>query len=279
MPIDVSATVTEHPPAAYRGGTGTPLVLLHGFTVSWRAWLPVLPGLTAVHDVYAPTLAGHNGAAALARQQPATVNSIVDVLETQFDELGWDTAHLVGNSLGGWVALELARRGRARSVVGLSPAGAAGSDRDLRRLHRIVLAYRRSAVRAGPRTQALLRRPRLRRAMMRIGFEHGERFPVTEIPGLFEDIAGCSIFDALAASIQSDGMIDPAGLAEITCPVVIAWGAHDRVIPFKRYGQPLLDMLPQARHVTLPGVGHGAMSDDPELVVRTILDVTQAVDA
>jgi pimeloyl-ACP methyl ester carboxylesterase len=114
---------------------------------------------------------------------------------------------------------------------------------------------------------------------MRLGFERADRFPATEIPGLFEDVAACTIFEALTAAIQAEGMIDPDGLAEISCPVRIAWAEHDRVIPFERYGRPLLEMMPQAEYVQLPGVGHGCMFDDPELVVRTILEVTQAVDA
>jgi pimeloyl-ACP methyl ester carboxylesterase len=264
-------------PEAYRAGSGSPLVLLHGFTVSWRAWIPVLPALEKAHEVYAPTLAGHHGAAALADREP-TVEALTDVIESQMDALDMPTAHVVGNSLGGWVALELARRGRARSVVGLSPAGAARTPADLRRLHRIVRLYHRTATKVGPRTQAVLRRPGLRRPLMRLGFEHGERFPAAEIPGLFEDIAGCTVFETLGAAIEKEGTIEPAGLAEISCPIRIAWAEHDRVIPFARYGQPLLDLMPQAECVVLPGVGHGCMADDPELIVRTILEVTQPVD-
>jgi pimeloyl-ACP methyl ester carboxylesterase len=265
-------------PAIHRGGSGTPLVLLHGFTVSWRAWTPVLPALEAAHDVIAPTLAGHNGAATLADGQPPNVRSLTDVLEAQLDELGIADSHVVGNSLGGWVALELARRGRARSVVALSPAGAARNERDLRRLHRLVEINQRLMVLAGPRTQHMLLRPRFRRWTMRLGFEQPERFPASEIPVLFEDLAACTIFAALTDAIRQEGMIDSNGLADISCPVRIAWAEHDRVIPFERYGQPLLDMMPQAEHVTLKGCGHGCMFDDPELVVRTILEVTQAVD-
>jgi pimeloyl-ACP methyl ester carboxylesterase len=263
----------------HRGGSGTPLLLLHGFTVSWRAWMPVLPALEAAHDVIAPTLAGHHGAAALAEDQPPNVRSLADVLEVQLDDLGIAAPHIVGNSLGGWVGLELARRGRARSVVGLSPAAAARNVRDLRRLHRLVQLNQRLMVFAGPRTQNMLRRPRFRRVVMRFGFERADRFPAAEIPGLFEDIAACTIFEALTAAIEEEGMIERDGLAEIACPVRIAWGVNDHVIPFARYGRPLLEMIPHAEYVPLPGCGHGCMFDDPDLVVRTILEVTQMVDA
>ena len=262
--------------AAHRGGSGEPLVLLHGFTASWRVWLPVLPALESEHDVYAPTLAGHRGGAALADGCPPTTLSLTDALERELDELGIDQPHVAGNSLGGWIALELARRGRARSVVALSPAGAWRTTADIRRLSIMIRAGRMAGLKAGPRTLAALRRPRLRRLVFLAALEHGERMPASEIPGLFEDMAGCSIFDAYAASIADEGPISPDGLDRIACPVRIAWAERDRMIPFERYGRPLLEMMPAAEHVTLPGVGHGPMYDDPDLVARTILEVTAA---
>ena len=58
------------------------------------------------------------------------------------------------------------------------------------------------------------------------------------------------------------------------CPIRIAWGGRDRTLPFERYGKPMLEAVPSAELVMLPGVGHVPMSDDPELVARTILEVT-----
>ena len=49
--------------------------------------------------------------------------ALADDVERRLDALGWDTAHIVGNSLGGWVAFELERRGRARTLTGIAPAG------------------------------------------------------------------------------------------------------------------------------------------------------------
>jgi pimeloyl-ACP methyl ester carboxylesterase len=55
--------VVEHFTAAHRAGSGPPLVCLHGFTDTWRTWELVLPTLERHHDVLAPTLIGHAGAA------------------------------------------------------------------------------------------------------------------------------------------------------------------------------------------------------------------------
>ena len=105
----------------HRGGSGSPLVCLHGFTDTWRTWELVLPVLERHHDVLAPTLPGHAGGPLLASD--AGIADVADAVERLMDEAELATAHIVGNSLGGYVALHLAARGRAKSVVVLSPAG------------------------------------------------------------------------------------------------------------------------------------------------------------
>ncbi|MEA2421140.1 MAG: hypothetical protein QOF55_239, partial [Thermoleophilaceae bacterium] len=106
---------------SHRGGAGSPLVCVHGFTDTWRTWDLVLPLLERHHDVLAPTLPGHAGGPPL----PADVNHdvLADSVERAMDEAGFATAHIAGNSLGGHVALQLAARGRAESVVALAPGG------------------------------------------------------------------------------------------------------------------------------------------------------------
>jgi len=116
---------------AHRGGSGEPLVCLHGFMETWRSWELVLPALEREHDVLAPTLPGHAGGAPLAGAISDAV--FPDAVERAMDEAGFETAHIVGNSLGGFVALQLAERGRARSVVALAPAGGWAPGDDARR--------------------------------------------------------------------------------------------------------------------------------------------------
>ena len=107
--------------ASHRGGAGSPLVLLHGFTDTWRTWDLVLPALERERDVLALTLPGHAGGPPLPH--PLTAAAVGDVVEAALDDAGLATAAIAGNSLGGYVALELAARGRATSVVALAPAG------------------------------------------------------------------------------------------------------------------------------------------------------------
>lgn len=259
----------------HRAGQGSPLVLLHGATMSWRAWRPVLPFLVGRHDVFVPTLAGHRGGPRLPDGAEPGLDAVVDVLCAQLDEAGIDTAHLVGNSLGGWLAFELARRGRARSVLGLSPAGTWQARRDvLRLLWMFRLGY---AAVGSPRLTALAEHGVLRRAVLSRVVARPGRVSVEELRDMVADMAACELLPALLA-----GPGRPQPLAEFDvalCPVRIAWAERDRVIPFRRYGRPMREVVRGAEFGLLRGVGHVPMSDDPRLVARTILELTTAVDA
>src|SRR3954471_10402019 len=103
------------------GSRRTPLVLVHGFPDTPRTRALVRPALERHHDVIAPALAGHAGGPPLP--DPMNAEAVIGALEREMDDAGFDTAHIVGNSLGGFIALRLATRGRARSVVALAPAG------------------------------------------------------------------------------------------------------------------------------------------------------------
>jgi len=93
----MAATTMAFTPA-HRGGRGTPMVCLHGFTDTWRTWEPVLPALEREHDVLAPTLAGHAGGPPLP--EPLTVDALPDAVERAMDAAGLDRAHLVGDDTG-----------------------------------------------------------------------------------------------------------------------------------------------------------------------------------
>ncbi len=259
----------------HRGGEGPPLVLLHGMTSSWRAWRPVLPLLEEHHEVYAVTLPGHQGGSPWDEGRAPTIDALVDDVCDQLDELGLAAPHVAGNSLGGWIALELARRGRARSVVALSPAGAWAVPRDM---YRLQVLFRLGALVTGwPLMRRLATVGWVRRMLMRAVAEHAERYSPDDVDVLFEDLAGCTILEPMLARAHDDGPI--RALDHPTCPVRIAWGGSDRMIPFRRYGRPMMDAVPDAELVVLPGVGHVPMVDNPSLVAWTILQVTRYVPA
>src|SRR5215217_3829888 len=105
-------------------GTGEPILMLHPFLCSQAVWRTVADQLadTGQYEVFAPTMVGHNGGRRATGWFMDTAD-LVDDVERRMDQLGWGTAHVVGNSLGGWVAFELERRGRARTLTGIAPAG------------------------------------------------------------------------------------------------------------------------------------------------------------
>src|SRR2546423_2129310 len=163
-------------PATYRGGSGDPLVLVHGGGGTPRLWRTAIPLLEARHDVLAVTLAGHFGGDEIAPGAEPGIEALVDDVERDMDAAGFETAHLAGGSLGAWVALELARRGRARSVVAIAPAG--GWEEGSREARRVAWIYRllvEGARRFGRLAPALATRPRLRRLAVRHHFAHAER--------------------------------------------------------------------------------------------------------
>lgn len=262
----------DGPAGHFRAGAGEPLVLLHGLGMSWRAWEPVLAALQRHHDVLAPTLPGHRGAAP-APEAP-TISALVDILEAELDNAAMTAPHVVGNSLGGWLALELARRGRARSVTAFSPAGAWRSSRDLLRLQ---LGLRLSnGVYRNPLMSLYILHPLARRAALLGMMERADRMTRRQAADLLLDIRACTLLPESVRMGTREGQL--AAFAAGHCPIQIAWGRRDRVIGHRRHGVPLLERLPCAEQVMLPGVGHTPMYDDPERVTSLILGLTARVD-
>ena len=250
-----------------------PLVLIHGFTATPVMWEPVVPALAEHHDLLLPVIAGHSGGAALAAGVTCGVAALADELEAQMDAAGLATAHLCGNSLGGWLALELAARGRARSVVAIAPAGGweQGSAEE-RRLGRYFRRTRRMLALGAPLAEAIAARPGLRRLALRDISAHPERWSAAQALAIVRGAHGCGIYADLVAAIERDG--PPREFPGVDCPVRLVWGTRDRVLPHGRYVRRLRDLVPAAEYVELEGLGHVPMVDDPALIAETILAVT-----
>lgn len=254
--------------AAFATGEGAAVVLLHGLGMSWRAWRPLLPALSRRYAVFAPTLPGHRGG-----PDPVTAVGIAgfaDALETQLDARGLERAHLVGNSLGGWLSLELARRGRALSVTAISPAGAWRHAGDQWRVHSLLRTA--DALNRLPLTAALspgLHSPQVRRAVFRRLMERGDRMTRAEALDVLRDAHACSVVPDLLRAGRSARL---APLADLQIPIRVVWGRHDRVIPYRRHGRPLRAALPGAVELSLPGAGHVPMYDARDLLVGLLVD-------
>src|SRR5215210_6802877 len=193
----------ELSPALYRAGHGEPLVLIHGFTATWRCWLPVLGLLVPRFEVIAPTLNGHDG----GRPSPPgaeTLAQATDHFESLLDELGVQTAHLAGNSMGGALALELAKRGRARSVVAISPGGGwrEGDAKEVERIIRLFKRNQRAARATEEHAETLLARPRFRKLGLRDVMERGHLVPADEAVRLVRSSIRCSVVDDVFATMR-----------------------------------------------------------------------------
>jgi pimeloyl-ACP methyl ester carboxylesterase len=249
----------------------SPLVLIHGFANTSRTWEPVLPALEEHHEVLAPILCGHLGGEPLADGVRATVAALADGVERAMSAAGCDTAHVCGCSLGGWVALDLARRGRARSAVCIAPAGGweAGSPEE-RRLRRMFTLGRVVDVALERHAERLVTRPGVRRLLFGRAMRYPERLAPAAAATRLRAGAGCAIYWELMRTMLADA--PPSWLGEVDAPVLVAWPEHDGILPVESYSRPFRERLRGAEWRDLPGVGHVPMSDDPALVSRTILD-------
>lgn len=259
--------------ALYRGGSGEPLVLLHGFTGTWRHWSPVLEPLAERFEVIAPTLAGHDGGAPYAAGVDVTMSQGADSLEQHLDELGVATAHFVGNSMGGALALEMAKRGRARSVVGLAPAGGwTPGDGEAKRLRRFFARQLRITKALAPRLPRLVSRPRARRLAFRDVLRRGELLTPSEALDLSLSSIRCEIAPRALEALRVDRGLTLEELDRINCPVLVATPQFDRILPPARHAPRLLREIPGVEARTLAGCGHVPMWDDTDTVVNVICE-------
>ncbi|MEX2195327.1 MAG: alpha/beta fold hydrolase [Thermoleophilaceae bacterium] len=248
-----------------RSGSGEALVLLHGLGANLRSWAPVLMLAEAERDVLAVDLPGFGESPRLLAGIRPDVGALADAMERELDAAGLERPALAGNSLGGWIALELARRGRAASVVAISPAGM-WSEKERLWADRFLRTQLAAAKLLESRAELL------RNAVVRTVFLAGiSARPWRADP---EDIVYG--LRALARSNflpTHEAMISDRcrGLEQIGCPVLILWGTRDLLLPV-RQGPRFAERIPGARLVELPGLGHVPMADDAELVARAILD-------
>jgi pimeloyl-ACP methyl ester carboxylesterase len=264
--------------AGHRGGSGPPLVCLHGFTGTWRAWELVLPALERRHEVFAPTLPGHRGGPPLPAD-PVSADALLGQIEAMLDAAGIDTAHLVGNSMGGYMALRLAARGRARSVVALAPAGGWARDDDSLpcTLNRFV-EWQRQMRELAPHADAIVADAAGRRRVSLAMTERCDHIPPALLAHQMLATATCPGLQTLNEAVLREGYSLDA--ERITCPVRIVWGTADRLLPWPttsaRYAN---DWLPHADWVTLDDVGHCPQLDVPMQATQLILGVTGSARA
>jgi pimeloyl-ACP methyl ester carboxylesterase len=245
-------------------------VLLHGFLDTWRVWELVLPALARRHDVLALPLAGHAGGPPIEGELSAA--TLPDAVERALDAAGIERAHIAGNSLGGYVALQLAARDRAESVVALAPAGGWADDSYLATLD-LQAGLAEQARELAPYADAIVATPAGRRRATALITTRYEHIPATLLAEQLRGVAGCT--DA-ARLIEHGRTADWALDAErITCPVRIVWGTDDQLLPWpSAAARYRTEWLPHADWVELEGVGHCPQLDVPLETAQLILGFT-----
>ncbi|MDP1541392.1 MAG: alpha/beta hydrolase [Moraxellaceae bacterium] len=248
-------------------GNGRPLVLLHGIGMSHAAWAPVLNKLAGHRRVIAFDIAGFGQTPALP--SPLTADAFVDGLRQSLNDLGInEPVDIVGNSMGGWLALEAAKAGLARSVVGISPAGL-GTHDDVPTHIRLTFSSMRSVAKYAPGiSNSLLKSPLVRALAMSIPVSiRSFRMPSFVAQQALQDFANAPGFD------ETLEIIKPVrGIEHLDMPITIAFGRLDWILIGEMQKG---DRLPAHSKRLKPwGWGHVPMWDDPAGVAKVILEGT-----
>jgi pimeloyl-ACP methyl ester carboxylesterase len=258
--------------AAIETGKGQPLVLLHGLGMAAFAWTPVLDQLAQTRRAIAFDLPGFGATPALPADTIPTPAAIATALLGELRRRRLEPPYdIAGNSLGGFIALEVARTGLARSVVGISPAGLWRGPAP-RSIEASLRGTRRICQRA-PRLAEGLMRTRPGRTLGLAGMVawKGWRVPAADALQATRSLASCPGFEAVMLAAEEGFQ----GGRDIEVPVTVAFGQRDLLL--RRRIAQFRDELPvHTRWLTLRGCGHVPMWDDPGAVAGVILNGTGA---
>jgi pimeloyl-ACP methyl ester carboxylesterase len=238
---------------------------------TWRTWELVLAALERRHDVLAPTLPGHAGGPSIAGTSGDAV-AAADALERVMDDAGFSTAHIVGNSLGGYLALQLAARGRAESVVALAPAGGwAEGDPSFLEILELQGRMHETARDLAPHADAIMETDSGRRRATLYTTENYQHISGELLAHQLRGVASEPI-STLIANARHERW--PLEAERITCPVRIVWGTEDQLLVWPSAAERFRTALPHADWVVLEGVGHAPQLDIPLETAELILGFT-----
>ncbi len=243
---------------------GPAIVWVHGLSGCWQNWLENLPPLAdAGYRCVALDLPGF-GVSPMPREE-ITISGYGAIVDELMDVLGIRAACLVGNSMGGFVAAEVAIRfpARAERLVLISAAGLSieelRNDRQmamLRRLDFVITAY---SGWFASKSDLVARRERLRRAAFSVVAAHPEQLPA---PLVEENLRGSGKPGFVPAVEALTTYPIRERLTDIGCPTLVVWGTKDRLVPVKD-AHEFERLIPDARKVIYEDTGHVAMLERP----------------
>ncbi len=241
-----------------RAGSGPRVLLIHGLGGERHVWEPLWPGLTAACDVMTIDLPGFGGSDPLPPGSDVSPQGLARAVADHLTDQGFERPHVAGNSLGGWVALELARLGVARSVTAICPAGF--WSRILGPLDpraRKLVALTRPVI---PVASAI---PAVRERVLGGVMAHPERLGYRAAARIAGAYAGSRGYVEVQAAMRSRRLEDDRG---IDVPITLVWADRDRLV-----GPQRVPITP-TRTVTLRDAGHVPMWDAPEVLLRLLLE-------
>jgi len=253
--------------ATHRRGAGTPLVLIHGMGSASTIWKSISPALSAHFEVITLDLPGH-GATPYDPGQAMDPTSLADLVVTNLDRLRITQAHFVGNSLGGWVGLEIASRHPTRvlTFTGLAPAGLILAP--FTRINPLTAQSRQIAVSTRSIQKYLLK------------FMWAKRIGFASTSPRWRELPYEYALDAALAMGKSEGYF-PAWEAMLyrrfdspivpTIPLTVVFGDSDNTLPAHTWQERSL-VPAHTRWIILPNCGHAPQWDSPEEVVRIICE-------
>ena len=254
--------------ALERRGRGQPLLLLHGTGGSRYHWTPVIDLLVPRRELLLVDLPGHGESDPPPAGIPLTARGYARQLAALLEELGLASVHVAGNSMGGWTALELAKLGRARSVVALAPAGLWRAHAPKSSILKLQGQYRLGRL-CSPLLPRMLQTAYGRQLILGPVVAKPWQIPPAAAIEIVSTYIRTPTFQQHLAATRSERFHDGAA---IHVPVTVAWGERERLIPERAR---LREELPaHTRYMTLPECGHLPMWDNPKLVAEMILDGT-----
>jgi len=247
-------------------GEGPPLLLIHGHSGCWQNWLENIPHLAEANRVVAMDLPGFGQSPMPAER--ISIEGYARGLDELCDALGIENAPVVGNSMGGFVGAQLgvAHPERVSRLVLVSAAGLStkylGFSTEFYR-RRTVRAFARAtnayATIPEARVETLVRRRRLRRAVLKPVVKYPERLPAPLCAELMRGSGRPAAPYATDAIMQYDFR---DCVRRIACPTLIVWGEDDRIVPVDA-ADAYERAIPEARKVVFPETGHVPMLERP----------------
>jgi pimeloyl-ACP methyl ester carboxylesterase len=248
-----------------RSGQGEPLVLLHGLGSSRAAWEAIAPALAARFDVIAVDLPGFGASAPLPVGIEPSPAALATAIAGLLNDLRIDRPHLAGNSLGGWVAIELAKTRPARSVTLLSPAGLWRDGIPWYCMASLRLS-RWLARHAGTVLSKVVATRPGRAVVLGQVLAHPARLTTAQARSIVRAAGTCPGFEATLKATARRRI----HAQQVTAPVTVAFGSRD-VVLLRHQSRHLGELPPGTRSSTLPGCGHLPMTDDPARVTDLII--------